>query len=174
MSKKKVSNTKKAIEYIKEAYGSDLSKNINDGKIYYKGKLASKNFSGMIYKKLFELEIPVKKATISYVLHKATTNVIRPNVKTPIEGLKEYDFWGEKPVVILWRKKGEKKTRNCPFCGKPHLHGAGEGHRIVHCTDFTKQVSGFVKTVRPRYEFEVLATDGTVLKAKDGYIIKHY
>lgn len=24
-------------------------------------------------------------------------------------------------------------TRECPYCGKKHNHGAGEGHRVVHC-----------------------------------------
>ena len=23
-------------------------------------------------------------------------------------------------------------TRECPYCGKKHNHGAGEGHRVVH------------------------------------------
>ena len=64
-----------------------------------------------------------------------------------------------KPFAIIWRKKGEFVTDPCPFCGKRHEHGRFlDGHRIVHCN-------------KP---LEFIASDGTLLESKDGYVIREY
>lgn len=31
-------------------------------------------------------------------------------------------------------------TEPCPFCGKRHFHGHGEGHRVAHCLE-TKEIT---------------------------------
>ena len=74
----------------------------------------------------------------------------------------EYEMLNGVPYAVLWRDSpivlGETQTDPCPFCGKGHLHGVGDGHRVSHCGNEAKQ------TAR--------AKDGTVLKEKDGYIIR--
>lgn len=72
----------------------------------------------------------------------------------------EYRTLDSVPYLILKRKIGSEKTDECAFCGKRHIHGRGEGHRIVHCLTGGNE--------------SVVATDGTILYKKDGYIIINY
>jgi len=48
-------------------------------------------------------------------------------------------------------------TESCPFCGKKHLHGVGDGHRAAHCT------------VRP---VQVTLPSGRVVSNQHGYILR--
>lgn len=74
----------------------------------------------------------------------------------------EYEMLNGEPYAVLWRDSPvvlqETRTDPCPFCGKGHLHGFTDGHRVAHCSNETKP------TAR--------AKDGTVLKWEDGYIIR--
>lgn len=38
----------------------------------------------------------------------------------------------ETPTILVERR-GAQLTFRCPKCGKRHLHGLGEGHRVSHC-----------------------------------------
>jgi len=69
----------------------------------------------------------------------------------------EYEISGEKAFAILRRSTVKKPTDHCPFCGKRHMHGEGEGHRVAHCLD---DVS------RPE-----IAVDDVILRQSDGYMV---
>lgn len=77
----------------------------------------------------------------------------KTDFSTPIE----YKILSDRPYLILKRKKGEKETVPCPFCGTVHLHGLGDGHRVAHCATGSKEF--------------VTAPDGTILYEKNGYVI---
>ncbi len=49
------------------------------------------------------------------------------------------------------------KTTNCPFCGSKHTHKGANGYRMAHCLDADT--------------LTCIADDGTLLRAKDGYIV---
>lgn len=78
---------------------------------------------------------------------------------TYIRSLRAVEFVVEdgRPYAVLVRNAVESPTSPCPFCGKRHIHGVGDGHRIAHCT----------KVVRP----EIRTSDGTTLRQSHGYII---
>ena len=63
-----------------------------------------------------------------------------------------------KEYIVLWREKEKSETEFCPFCGKRHIHGKGDGHRVSHCTSgediFTRK------------------SDGKVFKQSQGYIVR--
>jgi hypothetical protein len=42
--------------------------------------------------------------------------------------------------AVLRRLSEDAPTRSCPFCGKGHVHGGGDGHRVAHCLDDAKAV----------------------------------
>lgn len=69
---------------------------------------------------------------------------------------------GKKYLILVrdWKghPKGEKLAPKvfCPFCNREHQHAADEGHRSAHCM--------------PPID-DVQASDGTILKASDGYWI---
>lgn len=69
----------------------------------------------------------------------------------------EYEKEGEQSWAVLRRDTENSKTGYCPFCGKRHIHGLGDGHRVAHC------ISG---------NNEAYAKDGTVLYKERGYIIR--
>lgn len=69
----------------------------------------------------------------------------------------EYEICNGIPYAILWRDAENASTDHCPFCGKRHTHGAGDGHKVVHCTSGVKII---------------LAKDGTNLIRDKGYIIR--
>jgi len=39
----------------------------------------------------------------------------------------------ERPTAPVVRKTATQWTVQCPYCGKKHFHGPGEGHRSPHC-----------------------------------------
>lgn len=80
----------------------------------------------------------------------------------------ERDKDGGKVRLVLYFIDGDSgKTEQCPFCGKNHIHGLGEGHRGAHCAfDYV--------TGRPFEQFDVIFknSDGQVFNSYDGYILK--
>ena len=62
--------------------------------------------------------------------------------------------------AVLWRNTEDSETDTCPFCGRRHRHGKGDGHRVAHCGN-----SYIICTKRN-------AKDGTVLEQERGYIIR--
>jgi len=70
--------------------------------------------------------------------------------KTEIQDGQEY--------IVLWRKNEESYTDFCPFCGKRHIHGKGDGHRASHCA-FGEDT--FIRQ-----------SDGKVFKQSQGYIVR--
>src|SRR5437660_1017124 len=76
----------------------------------------------------------------------------------------DFEFLHGKPYATLWRDPGKhawdtKRTDLCPFCHTPHNHSGGDGHRRSHCAS-AKRKPTFV------------CADGTVVYARDGYIIR--
>lgn len=63
----------------------------------------------------------------------------------------------EEGRLVLYRDDEGSRTDVCPFCGDKHVHGEGDGHRSPHCI-----VDGAT----------VVASDGTILHQKDGYILR--
>ncbi len=43
-----------------------------------------------------------------------------------------------RPIVEA-TQKGEQLVIICPYCGKKHWHGLGDGHRIAHCINPTEK-----------------------------------
>ena len=70
----------------------------------------------------------------------------------------ETEFHDGKEYVVLWRDTEESPTEFCPWCGKRHTHGQGDGHRVTHC--------GFGQETFTRN------SDGKVFNQSQGYIIK--
>ena len=69
----------------------------------------------------------------------------------------EYVVDGAKAYAVLRRLDEHTPTLACPFCGRNHSHGLGDGHRVAHC-------------VEPSHpEMHVGAH---VLRARDGYFLK--
>lgn len=62
-----------------------------------------------------------------------------------------------KNYLVLTRKKG-KNTEKCPFCNSTHIHGTGDGHRIVHCASHKRKDSAIV--------------DGIEVFSEHGYFIE--
>ena len=58
--------------------------------------------------------------------------------------------------AVLRRRAVGAPTRPCPFCGEPHIHGEGDGHRATHCGN------GAEDEVR---------SGAVVLRREDGYLI---
>lgn len=69
----------------------------------------------------------------------------------------EYEIYDGKPYAILWRDEENASTDHCPFCGKRHTFGTGDGHSVVHCSSGVDMI---------------LAKDGTNLIKDKGYIIR--
>jgi hypothetical protein len=40
----------------------------------------------------------------------------------------------EDRVPVLYRQTEDGPTEPCPYCKRPHFHGAGDGHRVAHCS----------------------------------------
>jgi hypothetical protein len=81
----------------------------------------------------------------------------------------EYVIHGNKPVLVIMRREGQKETDICHFCGSWHIHGTAPGHRIVHCADYPKKH----RELR-RDQLSAVTDDGVFLFAKDGYVIVNY
>src|SRR6516225_4419345 len=76
----------------------------------------------------------------------------------------EYELLHGKPYATLWRDPGKywwetAPTDLCPFCRTRHNHSKGDGHRRSHCA-----------TAKCKPSF--MCTDGTVVYARDGYVIR--
>ena len=75
---------------------------------------------------------------------------------SPIEPKTEFQDGEE--YIVLWRENEESPTDFCPFCGKRHIHGKGDGHRVSHCAfgedTFTRK------------------SDGKIFKQSQGYIVR--
>ena len=69
----------------------------------------------------------------------------------------EYELLNGRPYAVIYRVNEKEKTEICPFCGKRHIHGSGDGHRTAHCTDGSPTIS---------------AADGTILTQEHGYILR--
>jgi len=41
---------------------------------------------------------------------------------------------GKHEFPIIFRLEGNEETEACPFCGRTHVHGQGDGHRNAHCS----------------------------------------
>jgi hypothetical protein len=80
----------------------------------------------------------------------------------------EVDSEGRKQAVIF-RETERSSTYPCPFCGKKHFHGIGDGERVAHCVP-PRDRKGARKN--KKYKSEVTAPDGTVLRKSDGYIVR--
>ncbi len=81
----------------------------------------------------------------------------------------EYERLGGRNYAILWRKKGNKLTDKCPFCGGRHRHGTLNSHRVGHCADRYDNQGGIIQVMEG-----FMTEDGTCLAPKDGYILKDY
>ncbi len=82
---------------------------------------------------------------------------VRAKRKLKGTAMTEYETHDGIVFAVLWRESEQAKTLPCPFCGDRHTHGIGDGHRIPHC-------------INPKEK--VTASDGTVIFAKRGYIIR--
>ncbi len=75
---------------------------------------------------------------------------------SPIEPKTE--FHNGEEYIVLWRENEESPTDFCPFCGKRHIHGKGDGHRVSHCAFddgiFTRK------------------SDGKIFKQSQGYFVR--
>jgi len=70
---------------------------------------------------------------------------------------------------VLRKKKGINETDDpCPYCGKKHIHGNGNGHTPSNCTDTI--VNGEVVTTSSRFKTD----HGTFISPARGYIIEEY
>jgi hypothetical protein len=68
------------------------------------------------------------------------------------------EFQDGKEYIVLWRDTEESPTEFCPFCGKRHTHGQGDGHRETHCA-FGEET--FIRK-----------SNGKVFKQSQGYIVR--
>ena len=93
------------------------------------------------------------------------TRLLRRSSVYPVTEMKDaiilakkiYEEINGKPYPVLYRNNENEKTDICPYCGKGHIHGIGDGHRSAHCTDGCK---------------EIITDDGTVLNKGHGYILR--
>jgi hypothetical protein len=60
--------------------------------------------------------------------------------------------------AILRRPSEDAPTLACPFCGRCHTHGMGDGHRVAHCAN----------PERPK----IALPAGLEIRAADGYIVR--
>ena len=78
------------------------------------------------------------------------------NELSPVEPKTEWREGNE--YIVLWRGTEESPTDYCPFCGKRHTHGQGDGHRTEHCAfgndTFTRK------------------SDGKIFKQSQGYVVR--
>jgi hypothetical protein len=79
-----------------------------------------------------------------------------------IEQLREPEFevHGIKAFAVLRRRDASSPTSPCPFCGEPHSHGEGDGHRSPHC----------VTIAYP----EITTPAGITIRHADGYYVRSH
>lgn len=72
----------------------------------------------------------------------------------------KYQKLGNSTFPVIWRKKGNKETDPCPFCGNLHRHGLkSSGHLLTHCGHGANRI------------FKV---DGFEFEQDRGYILLEY
>lgn len=77
----------------------------------------------------------------------------------------ETEEYGGKPHLVLWRETEDDSTIPCLFCGRNHIHGTDDGHRVTHCLDaYHAKPKGVF--------FEEVKVGSIVLRRSDGYIIR--
>ena len=57
-----------------------------------------------------------------------------------------------RPVIAWARESADRRTwlvDDCPWCHLSHVHGAGEGHRVSHCTT-NRGNGGYIVRLRAR------------------------
>ena len=72
----------------------------------------------------------------------------------------EYEVHNLKAIAVLRRRDTGCATTPCPYCGEPHHHGEGDGHRTAHCVNPTS--------------LEVVTPNGTTLRHQDGYFLRSH
>ena len=82
--------------------------------------------------------------------------------------LPEYEIHDGIKIPVLGRKKGSDSTDSCPYCGKNHIHGKQEGHRLGHCTPTIKR-GKIISDVKGFY-----ASDNSYFEPEVGYMIREY
>lgn len=61
----------------------------------------------------------------------------------------EYRVASGRAYAVLRRRTPDGPTLPCPFCGRPHQHGEGEGHKVAHCAgDSAAELRGRDVTLR--------------------------
>lgn len=78
----------------------------------------------------------------------------------------EFEILQGSKIPVLRRNYRAKLTDHCPYCGKKHRHGTGDGHRIAHCAE-----EGVVKD---KSKIFCILTDDTIVDGTNGYILKTY
>lgn len=74
----------------------------------------------------------------------------------------QYDFiqsGTHKAPVIEGRIVDGLSEITCPYCGRQHTHGKGDGHRLSHCSTGSAR--------------EIQLKDGTIVDENKGYYIKN-
>ncbi|WP_028325206.1 hypothetical protein [Desulfatirhabdium butyrativorans] len=79
--------------------------------------------------------------------------VCPPQADTPTD-------MGGKAYAVLWRTRESGPTDPCPWCGRRHWHGAGDGPRVPHCDPRHIRVG------------EYHLPSGQSIRASDGYMLR--
>jgi hypothetical protein len=74
----------------------------------------------------------------------------------------EFEVQGHRAYAVLRRRDASSLTNPCPFCGEPHKHGEGDGHR-ARAPQCGKVVNA-----------EVTTSGGITLRQVDGYIVRSH
>ena len=77
--------------------------------------------------------------------------------KPPVSKIEKH---GNKYCPVLTRATGATSTNPCFFCGKKHVHGIPDGHRVAHCNPNDAPVLSFVWYKKHK----LLQEDGYILK----------
>jgi len=80
-----------------------------------------------------------------------------------------YEVVGGTAYLLLTRPGERSETERCAFCGFGHVHSEGDGHRVSHCRTGAEEavvVNGRLVMA------EVRASDGTILRNEDGYVVR--
>jgi hypothetical protein len=70
----------------------------------------------------------------------------------------EYVVIDCRAYAVLKRDTESSPTDPCPFCGRNHIHGAGDGHRVAHCISSEAR--------------EKVQVEGVALWKMNGYYLK--
>jgi len=73
---------------------------------------------------------------------------------------------GRKYPILEYKWKNEK-TQPCVYCEKRHKHGKKDGHRLSHCTKYSRYGNQIAT-----HEYTCTLSDGTIVDYRFGYYIK--